>query len=41
MSPSRTRCIGMEVHTETMDGAYGAHEPGAAVTSLAMMVLEG
>ena len=34
MAQSRTRCVGMEVPTETMAGASVAQEPGADGTSL-------
>jgi hypothetical protein len=34
MSQSRTLLIGMDVHKDTMAGAYGAQAHGAAVTSL-------
>ena len=34
MSQSRTRCIGMDVHTDAIAAAYVAHDHGAEVTSL-------
>ena len=34
MSQSRTLCIGMDVHKESIAVAYVAQDPGAAVTSL-------
>ena len=34
MSQSRTRCIGMDVHTDAIAVAYVAHDHGAEVTSL-------
>jgi transposase len=37
MSPSRTRCIGMEVYQATMAVAYGAQEHGAEVPDLGPM----
>jgi len=37
MAQSSTRCIGMEVHTETSAVAYLAQEHGAAVTALGTM----
>jgi hypothetical protein len=37
MSQSRTLCIGMDVHKETMAGACIAQDHGAEVTSLGTM----
>jgi transposase len=34
MTPSRTLCIGMDVHKDTIAVAYIAPDHGAAVTSL-------
>jgi transposase len=34
MAQSRTLCIGMDVHQDTIAVAYVAHEHGAAVTFL-------
>lgn len=34
MAQSRTRCIGLDGHTDAMAAAYGAQDHGAEVTSL-------